>query len=380
MRIGLVAAEPSGDVLGSGLITAIKERVPEATFEGIGGPRMIAAGMDSWFPMEKLSVMGLVEVLKHLPELVSIRKKLVARWKKNPPDLFIGIDAPDFNLGLECKLREAQIPVAHYVCPTVWAWRPGRVKKIRAAADLILTIFPFEKSFLDQHGVKAEYVGHSLAQEYPLEPDRNWARDRLGLTGEKQVLALLPGSRGSEVTTLTRPFLQAAMSCKEDIPGLSVLTPLANEKTADLFEQQRRQYAPDLGVRIIKGDTRTALTAADVALVASGTATFEALLCKRPMVVGYKLHWLTHYLLATFNMLKIENVAMANLLSEEALAPEFIQDRCEPEYLVPALLNFFRNRMAVEKIESRYRKIHQELILDTNGTAAEAVLSLLERA
>ena len=379
MRIGLVAAEPSGDVLGAGLIKAIKEQVPEARFEGVGGPEMIAEGMESWVPLEKLSVMGLVEVIRHLPELLSIRRRVAERWKQNPPDLFIGIDAPDFNLSLERQLRETGIPVAHYVCPTVWAWRSHRIKKIRAAADLVLTIFPFEKPFLEQHQVRAEYVGHPLAQDYPLHPNPNTAREQLGIEPEVPVLAVLPGSRGTEVKALARPFLQAAMQCKEHIPGLRVVTPLASEKTENLFAQQTAEFTPELNVQTVRGDTRTVLTAADVVLVASGTATFEALLCKKPMVVGYKLHWITYHLLTTFGMLKIDRVAMANLLADEKLAPEYIQDQCEPGTIVPALLELFQNQQKTARIAERYQQIHQSLIMNTNERAAAAVLALLER-
>ena len=378
MRIGLVAAEPSGDILGAGLIAAIKTQKPEATFEGIGGPQMLAAGMDSWFPMERLSVMGLVEVIRHLPELLSIRRQLVSRWIQNPPDLFIGVDGPDFNLAVERQLREAGVPTAHYVCPSVWAWRQNRVKKIRNAADLVLSIFPFEGPFLAQHGIKSSYVGHPLAQDYPLHPDRSSARDSLGIPTDAPVLAVLPGSRSSEVSKLTEVFLQTALRCSEQLPSLHVVVPLANQKTRRLFEQLKQQHAPALDLLIVENDSKRALAAADVVLVASGTATFEGLLCKRPMVVGYKLHWLTYHLLTTFRMLKIEHVAMANLLVEEGLAPEYIQEQCNPDNLVPAVLNFFENKQLVANIEQRYLQMHESLQTNTNEEAAQAVLALLK--
>jgi len=326
--------------------------------------------------MEKLSVMGLVEVLKHLPELLGVRRDLIQRWKKSPPDLFIGVDAPDFNLGLETSLRELDVPTVHYVCPSVWAWRPKRVKKIRKAADLVLSIFPFEKEFLAKHQINSSYVGHPLAQAFPLPADKATARAALELNHEQPVLALLPGSRASEVQTLSRPFLATAQACSQQLPGLQVLVPLINEKTRKLFQAQLAEHAPELEVQILDARAREALTAADVALVASGTATFEGLLCECPMVVGYKLHWLTYRLISGLNLLQIEHVAMANLLSGKALAPEFIQQDCEPEQLIPAVMNLFQRPELIEPIRQHYQQIHQSLVMDTNQRAAAAVLAL----
>lgn len=378
MRIGIVAAEPSGDTLAAGLMQAVRSIHPEAVFEGIGGPQMLELGMHSWYPMEKLSVMGLVEVLKHLPELLGIRRKLVQRWRDIPPDLFIGVDAPDFNLGLETSLREQGTPTVHYVCPSVWAWRPKRVNKIREAADLVLSIFPFERDFLARHRIKSSYVGHPLAQAFPLPADKLSARSELGLTDVQPVLALLPGSRASEILTLSHPFLATALACSQQLPGLKVLVPLVNEKTRTLFQTQLAEHAPELNVSILDANARLALTAADVALIASGTATFEGLLCECPMVVGYKLHWLSYRLITGLNLLKIEHVAMANLLADKVLAPEFIQQACEPEQLTPAVMKIFQAPQLAEPIRQHYRQIHQSLIMDTNQRAATAVLSLLD--
>lgn len=378
MRIGIVAAEPSGDTLAAGLMQVIKSLHPDVVFEGIGGPQMLELGMHSWYPMEKLSVMGLVEVLKHLPELLGIRRKLVQRWRQTPPDLFIGVDAPDFNLGLETSLRGQGVATVHYVCPSVWAWRPKRVNKIRRAAKLVLSIFPFEKDFLARHQINASYVGHPLAQAFPLPADKSSARTQLALTQEQPVLALLPGSRASEIQNLSRPFLLTALACSRQLPGLRVLVPLINDKTRKLFETQLTEHAPGLEVTIMDANARLALTAADAALVASGTATFEGLLCECPMVVGYKLHWLSYRLITRLKLLQIEHVAMANLLSGEALAPEFIQDACEPAQLTPAVMKMFREPQLIEPVRKHYRQIHQSLIMDTNQRAAAAVLSLLE--
>lgn len=377
MKIGIVAAEPSGDLLAAGLMSAIRHRHPQVRFEGIGGSRMQEQGMESWFPMEKLSIMGLVEVLRHLPELMKIRGALIARWRDQPPDLFIGVDAPDFNLTLEQQLRDAAIPTVHYVSPTVWAWRTKRVIKLRKAADLVLSIFPFEESFLSQHGVNTRYVGHPLAQDIPMQPDRAAARQELELDPHAPVLALLPGSRGAEVSSLARPFLLTAVACAQQLPGLRVVTPLATAKTAAVFESARQAYAPDLKISTFSGSARQVLTASDVVLTASGTATFEALLCKRPMVVGYKVHWLTYWIARLMKLVKTEHVAMANILASDGLAPEFIQHACEPEQLVPAVMHWFEDGDDVKRVKERYCEVHRSLSTDTNREAASAVLSLL---
>lgn len=358
-------------------MAALKQRYGEIEFEGIGGPRMQAVGIDSWEPMESLSVMGLVEVLRHLPRLLRLRANLRQRWLSEPPDLFIGVDAPDFNLGLECDLRRAGIPTVHYVSPTVWAWREGRVKKLRAAVDLLLTIFPFEQEFLARHQVRCAYVGHTLAAEMPLQPDRCGARAQLGLAQDERVLALLPGSRASEVGRLARPFLQTAQACSERIPGLRVLVPLVNEKTAGLWRDQKAQYAAGLQVQEVMNDSRSVLAAADVVLTASGTATFEGLLSKRPMVVGYKLNGLTYWLARIFKLVKLDHVAMANLLAGEPLAPEFIQHACEADQLVPAVMGFFDDPVRVQAVQAHYAQVHEELAVDTDARAAGAVIELL---
>ncbi|BAO44091.1 lipid-A-disaccharide synthase [Thiolapillus brandeum] len=378
MRIALVAAEPSGDQLAAGLMRRISEIHPGVRFEGIGGEAMLAAGLDSFAPMERLSVMGLVEVLGRLPELLRLRRNLVRHWKDQPPDLFIGVDAPDFNLRLETLLREKGVPTIHYVCPTVWAWRPGRVKKIRRAADLVLSIFPFEKKFLQQHQVPGTYVGHPMAADYPLEPDPAGARAALGLKADAPVLALLPGSRAGEVKRLAPAFLGAAQVCAEQLAGLQVITPLATQGTQADFQQIRQQHAPHLDITLVRNNTRQALEAADVVLVASGTATFEALLCKRPMVVGYRLNALTHGIIRGLNMLQIEHVSMANLLSREPLAGEYLQGDCTSPKLAEALLRLFNDPGRRAHIAARYRQVHEALIMDTNDLAARAVLKLYQ--
>ena len=372
-----MAAEPSGDLLAAGLMDALRQHLPGVQFEGIAGPLMRASGIDEWESMDSLSVMGLFEVLRHLPRLLRLRARLAARWRDTPPLAFIGVDAPDFNLGLERRLRESGVLTVHYVSPTVWAWREGRVRHIRRAVDLLLTIFPFETEFLARHGIKAHYVGHPLAYEMPLKPHREGARQVLGLDPRAPVLALLPGSRGGEVSRIAAPFLETAAALQEQLPGLQLVVPLVNQKTHAMFVQQLQQLAPQLAPVIVLNRTREALAAADVALVASGTATLEGLLSKRPMVVGYRANAATYAVVRALGLVKVRHVAMANLLADERLAPELIQGACEPAQLLPPLLAFFRDPERRERIARRYAEIHRELRTDTNREAAAAVMALL---
>ncbi len=379
MRVALVAAEPSGDQLAAGLMAALRERRPDVRFEGVGGARMREQGLRSRFPMEKLSVMGLVEVLRHLPELLALRRRLVRQWREDPPDLFVGVDAPDFNLGLEAALKEGGVPVLHYVSPTVWAWRQRRVKRLRRAADRVLCLFPFEPEFLARHGVEGRYVGHPLAARYPLEPDRPAARAALGLPSAGTVLALLPGSRRTEVERIAPPFLEAAERLRARHGGLRVVTPTATEATERRFRALARRHAPGLPLSVHPGRTREALTAADVALVASGTATLEALLCKTPMVVGYRMHPLTYRLIAGLRLLKTERVAMANLLSEPPLAPELLQGSCEAGRLAAELEALLQDGARRAHIQAAYADTHRRLRVESDRLAAEAALELLEK-
>lgn len=357
---------------------ALREMLPQVRFEGVAGPLMREQGIDLWENMDSLSVMGLFEVLQHLPRLIRLRSRLLARWRDTPPAAFIGVDAPDFNLQLECKLRMAGVPTVHYVSPTVWAWRTGRVRKIRRAVDLLLTIFPFETEFLQRHGVPSRYVGHPLACAMPLQPDRAAARRALGLDPDTAVLAVLPGSRGGEVGRLARPFLESARMLKEEMPALRVLVPLVNERTRAIVEAVGQRCCPALGPELSVGNSREVMAAADVVLTASGTATLEGLLSKRPMVVGYKLNQATYLMANSLRLVKVEHVAMANLLADERLAPEFIQRRCEPEFLVPAARAFFDDPGRREAVARRYTEIHEQLRTDTNREAAQAVVALLK--
>ena len=377
LRVGIVAAEPSGDLLGAGLMHALRAARPDIEFEGIGGPRMIAAGCASRFPMEKLSVMGLVEVLRHLRELLAIRRSLLDDWRASPPDLYLGVDAPDFNLPLERALRRTGVPTVHYVSPTVWAWRPGRVKTLRAAADLVLSIFPFEGDFLATHGVRARYVGHPLADEIEPVADPGPARVRLGLPADARVLAVLPGSRLSEIEAIGPAFIAAARLCAERDPGLRLVTPLVNLATRERFAALRAELAPELDWLFVDSAAHDALPAADVVLTASGTATLEALLVGRPMVVGYRVHAITYWTARLLRLVRVPYIAMANLLAGEGLAPEFVQGACTADNLAGAVAAFLDAPQRRAEIRARYRQLAAALRRDTSREAAAAVLSLL---
>lgn len=376
-RVGIVAAEPSGDLLGAGLIRALRARDPDIHFEGIGGPQMIEEGCESWFPMERLSVMGLVEVLRHLPELVRIRRALRDRWRTSPPHLYIGVDAPDFNLGLARRLRAAGVPTVQYVSPTVWAWRQGRVRSLRRATDLVLCVYPFEEDFLRRHGVEARYVGHPLAAEIAHESDPGPARERLGLPVEGPVLAVLPGSRLSEVERLSVPFIDAARLCVDRQPGLRLVSPFVNDATRQRFAATLQARAPGLAWTLVDRASRDVMAAADVVLTASGTATLEALLVGRPMVVGYRVHALSYRLVRALRLVKVPFIAMANLLAEEGLAPELVQHECTPPALADAVLQFLADPVRRAEVQRRYRAIGEGLKRDTGRQAALAVLELL---
>jgi lipid-A-disaccharide synthase len=321
--------------------------------------------------------MGLVEVLKHLRELLGIRRALVRRWRADPPALFVGVDGPDFNLGLEVRLRRAGVPTAHYVCPTVWAWRQGRVRTLRASADLVLSIFPFETPFLAAHGVAACYVGHPLADEIAPQPDPVPARQILGIAGDATVVAVLPGSRLSEIDALGPTFVDAACRLAGHNPGLQLVTPLVNAATRERFQAVLEALPPVAPWRLTD-DARAAMAAADVVLTASGTATLEALLVGRPMVVGYRLHPLTYRIARWLDLVKVPHIAMANLLAGERLAPELVQDECTAERLAEALDGFLDDPGRAAAVRARYARLAAALRCDTNARAAEAVLTLLE--
>lgn len=369
LRIALVAGEASGDILGSGLMQALKARHGDIEFIGVGGPRMQAEGLMPYFPMERLSVMGLVEVLGRLPELLSRRKRLIETLIAAKPDVFIGIDAPDFNLGVELKLRRAGIKTVHYVSPSVWAWRQKRVLKIREACDLMLTLFPFEAQFYDAHQVPVRFVGHPLADSIPMQADRMAVRRELDLPLDEPVIALLPGSRGGEVARLGELFLDAAERLRALRPGVRFVLPCASPERRAQLEQMLA--GRDLPLSLLDGRSHDALAACDAVLIASGTATLEALLYKRPMVVAYKVAPMTYRILR--RLVKSPYVSLPNLLAERPLVPELLQDAATPEGLARALVPLIDGGQAQTE---GFDVIHRALRRDASSQAAEAVLKL----
>lgn len=375
MRIAIVAGEASGDSLGAGLIDALRELCPDAQFEGVAGARMSAAGCHALYPVEDLSVMGLIEVLRHLPRLLRLRADLTQHFMATRPDVFVGIDAPDFNLGLERRVKAAGIPTVHYVSPSVWAWRRGRMRGITRAVDLMLTLFPFESAFYREHGLREHYVGHPLADSIAEHNDRTAARAALGLVPDGELVALLPGSRRGELRYLAEPFLRTALWLRERRPALRFVAPLATAATRLMFEEMRSRIAPDLPVTIIEGRAQAVMTAADAVLVASGTATLEATLLKRPMVMAYRLSGFSHWLLK--RLVKTPYLALPNLLANRMLVPEFIQDQVTAANLGTALLEILDSPERVMQLEKAFTEIHHELRRDASRQAARAVLELI---
>ncbi|CAM2773990.1 lipid-A-disaccharide synthase [Vibrio ordalii] len=373
LRIGIVAGELSGDTLGEGFIQAIKQQYPNAQFVGIGGPKMIAQGCESLFDMEELAVMGLVEVLGRLPRLLKVKAQLVKYFKANPPDVFVGIDAPDFNLRLELELKKAGIKTVHYVSPSVWAWRPKRIFKIDAATDLVLAFLPFEKAFYDKYQVACEFVGHTLADAIPLQPDKIAARELLKLETDKQWLAVLPGSRGGEVGLIAKPFIETCRQIKQKYPDIGFVVAAVNPKRKQQFETIWQEIAPELDFVIIEDTARNVITAADAVLLASGTVALECMLLKRPMVVGYKVNWLTGWLVQKLAI--TEFVSLPNILAGEELVPEFILDECDPQHLFPAVDSML-SRDNSSLIE-RFTEMHHWIRKGADQQAAKAVLSLI---
>ena len=384
-RFVLVAGEASGDLLGAGLVAALRERYPSARFEGIGGPAMAAAGFEAWHGAEELSVMGYVEVLRHLPRLLAIRRDTMRRALAAKPDAFIGIDAPDFNLGLEKWLRRTGITTVHYVSPSVWAWKEKRAARIGESADLVLCLLPMEPPIYARHGVDARFVGHPLADAFPLQPDRGAARAALGLPLDAPVLALLPGSRLGEIERLGPDFLAAAHLLAADIPDLHVVAPMANETCRTAFlalrEQQVRQGTgaiADSRITTPVGKAHDALIAADAVLLASGTAALEAVLAKRPMAVAYRLAPMTYRLVKALRLLKVERYALPNVLAGRDLVPELMQDDCTPEALAATLAPALQARDIDPALLAEYQRQHHLLARDASHSAATAIAELIE--
>ena len=376
LRIALVAGEQSGDQLGAGLIRELRIRAPGARFMGVAGPRMLAEGCEAWGRSEQLAVMGLFEVLSHLPGLYRLRSALQRRLLEERPDVFIGIDAPEFNLGLARRLRAAGLRTVQYVSPQVWAWRRGRVHGIARAVDLVLCLLPFEQDFYAEAGLRAEFVGHPLADQIPLAPDRAGARAQLGLDG-RPVLAVLPGSRLGEVARLGDDFAGAIGWLAQRRPDLQFVAPMASAPVHARFGAALQRRAPRVAVRVIDGQAQLALAAADVVLVASGTATLETMLSKRAMVVAYRLSALTSWLVRRFNLMKAPHFAQPNLLAGRVVVPEFFQEQVTPEALGGALLAQLDDPAAREALARLFTEFHVKLRRDASARAAEAILSLI---
>ena len=375
MRIGIIAGEASGDLLAAGLIDAIKARHPEAEFEGIAGPAMIKAGCRAFHPAEKLAVMGF-EALAHYRELKGIQDQMVQHFSANPPDLFIGVDAPDFNLTIERKLKEQGIKAVHYVSPSVWAWRQYRVKKIARSVDMILTLFPFEAEFYKQHQVPVTFVGHPLADMIPLKVDQPATRQVLGINTSETVVALLPGSRLSEINRLAELLLNSAALIAQQYPGVRFVAPMATPKVRERFEQIYAEQGSRPPVTLVDGRAREVMAAADVVVLASGTATLEALLVKRPMVVTYKLS-APGYMLVKL-LLKSRYVSLPNVLAGREVVKELLQSAATPQNIAAEVVKLLQDKASAARISQLFDEIHQTLRRDASNSAAAAVLSLIE--
>jgi lipid-A-disaccharide synthase len=379
LRVGLVAGEASGDTLGADLIAALRRRVPDAQFFGVAGPKMQAAGCEVWEPAESLAVMGLFEVLRHLPRLVALLRRIGDRMLEARPDVFVGIDAPDSNLRIARRLHAAGIPTVQYVSPQVWAWRQGRARSIGEAVDLVLCLLPFEKKFYDEHGMRAEFVGHPLADAIPMAVDRAGARARLGLDPASEVVALLPGSRRGEVSRLSVDFVAVAAWLRRQRREIELIAPMANAGVRAIFADALSAGAPEVRVRLLDGEAHTALAAADAVLVASGTATLETALSKRPMVVVYRLGAVTAWLLRRLNLVKSKFFAQPNLLADRRVVGEYFQEDIVPESIGAELLMWLDDAERRGRLEHEFARIHADLKRDAGTRAARAILELLGR-
>ena len=374
----MVAGEASGDNLGGPLIRALAARTDGARFYGVAGPAMTDAGCEQWYPSDTLAVMGLAEILQHLPRLVRFKRDLLRRFSAARPDAFIGIDSPEFNLRMARALRERGVATVQYVSPQVWAWRRGRVRTIAEAVDLVLCVLPFETAFYQSHDVGAVFVGHPLADRVPFESDPVAARAALGLPAGGEVVAVLPGSRGGEVSRLGPPFAATVAWLAERRPGLGFVAPMANAAARSVFEQALRDHAPGVQVHLADGRALDAIAASDAVLLASGTATLETALVKRPMVVAYRMAPLTGWLLREMKLVKTEFFSIPNLLAGRQLVPEYFQEQVRAEVLGPAMLEQLERPDRGALVDA-FGEIHQVLRRDASARAADAVLELLSR-
>jgi lipid-A-disaccharide synthase len=374
-RFGMVAGEASGDLLAGLLLDGMKQRWPQLTAQGIGGPQMAARGFEAWWPQDKLAVRGYVEVLRHYREIVGIREQLKQRLLRAPPTAFIGVDAPDFNLDLEGALKATGVPTIHFVCPSIWAWRAERVDKIRRSVDHVLCIFPFEPALLQQHGIAATYVGHPLAAVIPLEPDKAAARRALGLADGEEVVAILPGSRRSEIQYLAQRFFAAAALIRQARPDVRFVTPAAPGLKAAI-EEAARSAGLAGGLQVVEGQSHAVLAACDVTLIASGTATLEAALFKRPMVIGYNMNWLSWQLMRRKKLQPW--VGLPNILCGAFVVPELLQDEATPEKLSAAVLEWLAAPARISAVQQRFLALHHELRRDTRALATDAIEEIIQ--
>jgi lipid-A-disaccharide synthase len=373
LKIAIIAGEHSGDILGADLITALKATHPDAVFYGIGGPRMQALGFNALFDMEELAVMGIVEVLGRLPRLLQVKRDILAALLADKPNVFIGIDAPDFNLPVELKLKQAGIKTVHYVSPSVWAWRHKRIFKIAAATNMVLSLLPFEKAFYDKYQVPCTFVGHTLADSMPLDVDKAAAKAELGLDPSRPVLAIMPGSRTNEIKLLAPDFLQAARLLQQQLPELQLVTNMVTTQKAAQFNAIRQQLAPELSITEFTGQARQVLLAADATFITSGTATLEAMLAKCLMVVAYRANWLTYQI--GKRLVKLAHFSLPNLLAGRGMVPELLQHQVTPQALVDAMLpQLSANRQALLE---KYRAIHQQIKCNASEKAAAAILQVI---
>ncbi len=369
----IVVGEHSGDTLGAGLMVALQKQFPNAKFIGIGGDKMIKLGFESLFAMDELAVMGIVEVLGRIRRLLYVRKTLVEYFSANQPDVFIGIDAPDFNIGLELRLKAKNIKTVHYVSPSVWAWREKRIFKIAKATDMVLSLLPFEKAFYDKHQVPCTFVGHPLADDIPMTNDKVQARDELNLPHTTKVLALMPGSRGGELSRLLAPFFASAEQLQQEDENLILVAPMVSEKRAQQFDKMKAEIAPNLAVHVIIDKTQAVMAASDCLLTASGTVTLEAALIKRPMVICYKFNLLTYWLAKW--LVKLQWFSLPNLLANKTLVPELLQDEVCAEQIVPLVKE--RLYQDQTQLNDSFITIHQELKCNASEQAANAVIAIL---
>jgi lipid-A-disaccharide synthase len=380
LRVGIVAGELSGDLLGAALITAIRAQVPNAKFFGVAGPKMSAAGCEAWATTDQLSVMGLAEVIRHIPRLLKLRSSLVERFRAARPDVFVGIDYQEFNLGLAKRLKREGFKTVQYVSPQVWAWRQGRVKTIGEACDLILCLLPFETDFYTRHGVRAVFVGHPLADQIPLEVDREGARRALDIDPNASVVALLPGSRLSEVERLAVDFATAAAWIAARRPEISFVAPMASPRVRHAFERKISEVPNAPQIRLIDGQSQRVLAAADAVVVASGTATLETLLSRRPMVVAYRFAAFTAFVLRSLGLVKVQFFSQPNLLAGRRLVPEFLQEQVNGADLGAALLNELADPEHLAELQREFRTLHETLRRGGADLAATAILELVRGA